>query len=76
VNTSSSTVKLTPSLLILKLSWDSERQASSNFVLRKRKKPTGETSGKYGHGGDHLDTINRQEALDNGSGVDWAVIPV
>jgi hypothetical protein len=38
-------VKKTPSQLFWKLSWDSERPASSAFTLGKRKKSSGEWSG-------------------------------
>jgi hypothetical protein len=41
-------VRTTPYRLILKLSWDNEWPANSDFVLRKRKKSAEAISGKQG----------------------------
>jgi hypothetical protein len=37
----------TPYRLVLKLSWDDEKQVSSNFALRKRKKSAKVIPGKW-----------------------------
>jgi hypothetical protein len=35
-------VRMTPSQLVLKLAWDSKRQASSNSLSKREKSPSGE----------------------------------
>jgi hypothetical protein len=39
---------MTPTHLLLKLSWDRDKPASSNFTLGKRKKSAGAISGTQG----------------------------
>jgi hypothetical protein len=56
--------------LVLKLSWDSMRQASSDFTLGKRKKSKMGDIRKIGWVGYCLDAFCHKGFLDRGGGVD------
>jgi hypothetical protein len=58
-----------PAQIVMQLSWDSERPASSDFTLRKRKKSAGLISGKQGRLGDRLDSFRRQGGVSESSQV-------
>jgi hypothetical protein len=56
-------------MLILKLPWDIERPASTEFIFGKIKKSAGMTSYKKGWVADRNDAFGCQGLLDRGSGV-------